>query len=184
MRMLGALRRTKPILTGWNQMRKLIPILLLWLGFTGSAWAEYEAGVRAYTDGDFALALEEFRDSARQGHAGSEFMLGVQYFNGAGVEQDPAIAAIYFHLAAEKGYPAAQLAFGSIYIRGVGVWQDLVQAHYWLSLAVLGSAADLQSQAEALRSATALLMTPAEIDEAEQLAAAWHPARAGVTIER
>lgn len=165
-------------------MRKIVAVLSLWLGFAAPAWAEFEAGMRAYSEGDFALALEEFRDSARQGHAGAEFMLGVQYFNGAGVEHDPTVAAIYFHLAAEKGNPAAQLAFGSIFIRGVGVWQDLVQAHYWLTLAVMSNAAEFQSQAEALRNATALLMTPAEVEEAAQLIAAWQPARAGLILER
>ncbi|MDA1131994.1 MAG: tetratricopeptide repeat protein [Proteobacteria bacterium] len=144
------------------------------------ALAEYDAGVRAYTSGNFVQALAEFRESARRGHSGAEFMLGVQYFNGAGVEHDPATAAIYFHLAAEKGLPAAQLAFGSIHIRGVGVWQNLVRAHYWLTLAVESGDPDLKAEAVALRNATARLMTTDELTQAAELAAAWRPARTGL----
>ena len=161
-------------------MRKFLMGILFWAALTSPSVAEYDVGLMAFTNKNYLLSLEEFRKSAREGHAGAEFMLGVHYFNGFGVERDSSIAAIYFHLAAEKGNPEAQLAFGSIFIRGVGVWQNLVRAHYWLSLAVSTNNESTGLYARVLRDATEKLMTDKEVREAKQLAASWQYTRAGI----
>ena len=164
-------------------MFKLIIFIFSLFIISTPAIAEYSAGLNAYSDGDYVLSLEEFRDSARMGHAKSEFMLGVQYFNGLGVEKNRSIAAIYFHLAAERGNPEAQLAFGSIFIKGVGVWQNLVYAHYWLTLAADHNDSALQEHAEALKIAMESLMTKKEIETSNQLASDWHNGRSGLVFE-
>jgi len=46
------------------------------------AWADFEAGVLAYIQGDYATALTEFRPLAQQGHAGAQFNLGQMYRKG------------------------------------------------------------------------------------------------------
>ncbi len=156
----------------------------LLLAFTTAAQAGYDQGLAAFGQGQFEVAIEEFRALAEEGHPGAEFMLGVMYFNGTGVPQDSKAAAIFFYQAAQQGDASAQLALGSIFIRGVGVWQDLIQAHIWLSLAAINGPTDLQGNAVALRDATRRLMTPDEIAEAQRLVAAWRPTRSGLVWER
>ncbi len=46
------------------------------------AWADFEAGVLAYIQGDYATALTEFRPVAQQGNAGAQFNLGQMYRKG------------------------------------------------------------------------------------------------------
>ncbi len=48
------------------------------------AWAG-EAGLAAYSRGDYATALKEYRPLAEQGDAVAQFALGSMYENGRGV---------------------------------------------------------------------------------------------------
>ena len=84
---------------------------------------------------------------------------------------DYAEALAGFRPLAEKGNASAQAGLGSMYWYGHGVPQDYVQAHLWLNLA----AAQGDSLAEYFRDIVAKLMTPAQIAEAQKLAAEWRP---------
>lgn len=46
--------------------------------------------------------------AAEQGHADTQYMLGVMYQNGYGVKQDYAEARKWFNKAAEQGHETAQ----------------------------------------------------------------------------
>jgi len=72
---------------------------------------------------------------AEQGHAPSQFNLGVMYSQGQGVSQDYKEAVRWYLAAAEQGYSSAQVALGVMYERGQGVPQDYIQAHMWFNLA-------------------------------------------------
>ena len=74
--------------------------------------AEYEKGVRAYKEGDYATALLEFRQLAEKGYAAAQNDLGVMYANGVEVPQDYQEAAQWFHRAAAQGHVHAQHALG------------------------------------------------------------------------
>ena len=167
-------------------IRKLAVTLLLMLAAAPSpAAAGYDEAILAYTQGDFATALGEFKPLARTRDSRAEFMLGVIYFNGTGVPQDYAVAAILFRLAAEQGEAAAQLALGSVYIRGIGVRQNLAHAHYWLTVAAGTASPALVEQAEMLRRATSTLMTAEEMQQAEGLVASWQqPGLVGLVMGR
>lgn len=143
--------------------------------------ADYDTGVAAFDQGDFARALAELRPLTERGHPGAEFMLGAMYFYGKGVPGDPGTAAVWFAKAARQGNASAQLAFGSLHIRGIGVKQDLVKAHMWLSLAATSNLPGLAQQAALLREDAARLMTPEERDAARRLAQGWRPVKAGFT---
>jgi TPR repeat protein len=163
-------------------MKRLLAALLLVCGtaFPGAAHAGYEDGLNAYEQGRFDQALSEFRRLAQQGHPGAEFMLGVMYFNGFGVDRSEVVAAIYFRQAAEQGEPNAQLAFGSLHIRGIGVFQNMVEARKWLGIGARSNSPDIARQATALMGVTANLMTADEISRADRGAARWRPVRAGL----
>ncbi len=67
------------------------------------AWADFEAGKKAYFRGDYATALKEFRVLAEQGDADAQFNLGVMYRIGHGVPEDFVRAHLWANLAAAQG---------------------------------------------------------------------------------
>lgn len=139
----------------------------------------YTDAVRSYEEGQFEPAFTEFRRLAELGHGGAEFMLGVMYFYGRGVERDYSVASIWFYKSARQGNPAAQLAFGSMFIRGVGVGRDVKEAYKWLTLAGQSDLGPIAAQARALRMLAADTMSKTEIKEAEEAAAGFEPIRTG-----
>jgi uncharacterized protein len=73
-------------LTMMNLMRCAALALML-LPAAGVA-QDFNAGMNAYTVGDYATALAEWRLLAVQSSAGIQSNLGLMYLNGQGVPQD------------------------------------------------------------------------------------------------
>src|SRR5438876_3426372 len=80
-------------------------------------------------------------------------------------------AARWFRKAADQRNAIAQFVLGHMYASGEGVSRDYVQTYKWWSLAAA------QGNSEAVRNlgSVAAMMTPAQIEEAKALAAAWKP---------
>ncbi|MCZ6780964.1 MAG: hypothetical protein O7C73_04905 [Nitrospirae bacterium] len=57
-------------------------VALLIVVTASQAWADFNAGVEAYHQGDYATALTEFRPLAQQGHVLAQFNLGQMYRKG------------------------------------------------------------------------------------------------------
>ena len=74
-----------------------------------------------------------------------------------------------YRLAAEQGLANAQINLGYMYALGQGVEQDNVLAHMWFSL----TAAQGNTTAVGNRDTAAKKMTPAQIEESQQLAQGW-----------
>ena len=63
--------------------------LTILLGSMGvSASADFQKGLTAAQNGDFATALRQWTPLAKQGDAVAQFNLGLMYRNGNGVPQD------------------------------------------------------------------------------------------------
>jgi uncharacterized protein len=62
----------------------------------GSLAQDFDNGVKAYKNGDFATALKEWRPLAEQGNAAAQFNLALMYDNGTGVPQDYAQAVEWY----------------------------------------------------------------------------------------
>ena len=155
-----------------RQQRTLTPIvfILCLLVWPALVQADFQAGVDAYNQGDYATALKEWRPLAEQGDVDAQFNLGVMYDMGHGVPpQDYGEAVRWYRLAAEQGYASAQVNLGVLYGDGLGVLQDHVQAHMWANLA----AAQNQGSAIKFRAALAKDMTPEQIAEAQRLTREW-----------
>ncbi len=135
------------------------------------ACTDYEAGEKAYKQGDYATELEKLRPLAEQGDANMQFNLGLMYARGRGVPRDYAEAVRWYRQAAEQGDARAQFSLSVMYRRGRGVPQDDVQAQMWLSLA----AAQGDKRAPKRRDRLAKKMTPAQVAEAQRLAREWKP---------
>ena len=120
--------------------------------------------------GDYTEAVKWFRLAADQGDSHGQFVLGIMYHEGEGVPQNYAEAAKWYSLAAEQGDYGAQLYLGTMYANGEGVPQNYVKAYMWASLAAAKAAPLMKN-----RDIIAGLMTPAQIAEAQKLAAEWRP---------
>jgi TPR repeat protein len=149
----------------------------------GDAVAQYQLGT-LYETGqgvprDDAAAAAWYRRAALSGHAGARYRLARMYLTGRGVSHSPAEAARWLRLAATQGVAAAQFDLATLFAGGTGVKRDPVQAHAWFDIAAASfQASDPAQSAQAVheRDAIAATMTPAQIDAARRLAAAFRPA--------
>ena len=121
-------------------MRTLPAIICLTLNFLlgsvgVSASADLQKGVVAFMSGDYATALREWKPLAEQGHAKSQYNLGVMYAKEDGVPQDYKTAVKWYRLAAEQGNADAQYNLGIAYYKGQGVPQNHKTAVKWWKLA-------------------------------------------------
>ncbi len=81
----------------------IIPLLLLSLiSFPGWS-ADFDKGVAAFENGDFATAPKELTPLAEQGNAFAQSNLGVMYATGKGVPQDYIHAHMWWNIAASSG---------------------------------------------------------------------------------
>jgi TPR repeat protein len=129
---------------------------------------EYGQGVPQ----DYPQSLHWYGLAAEQGYAGAQFNLGFLYATGVGVPQNYTEAGRWYWLAAQQGYAEAQHNLGYLYHVGQGGRpQDFVQAHMWYNLA----AAQGVKNARQLRDHVSSLMSPTQVDAAQQLAREWRP---------
>ena len=80
-------------------------------------------------------SLKELKESAEQGDAEAQFVLGGRYDFGMGVPENDRTAVRWYLKAAEQGLAEAQFSLGSMFCRGEGVPKDNVQAYAWISIA-------------------------------------------------
>ncbi len=150
-------------------------VIKLWrpLAKTGNANAQIGIGLM-YKEGlgviqDDKEAVKWFRLAAEQGRVEAQHSLGSMYNNGQGVLQDYKEAVKWYRLAAEQGHASAQVNLGSMYGTGQGVLQDYARAHMWYNLA---SAAGNSQYGTKHRDLVAKLMTPQQIEKAQEMAKA------------
>ncbi len=128
-----------------------------------------DPGLVAYNLGKYQIALSLWLP--RSGESEVQFNLGTMHADGRGVPQNYAEAMKWFGLAADQGDADAQTYLGIMYDNGEGVPQNYVLAHKWFNLAsASGHANGVRG-----RNLVASKMTPAQIAEAQRLAAEWKP---------
>jgi TPR repeat protein len=104
--------------------------------------AEFSAGLKAYTRGDFEKALIEFRsDNGAQ----AKYYLSIMYDRGEGVVQDHARSLEWLRRAAEQGLDVAQANLGIMYCEGYMVKKDMSEGLRWLRLAAAQGLEEAQS---------------------------------------
>jgi len=118
-------------------MRTMIVALavLIGLGGSGSARADYAAGLKAYKLGDYASAMSEFRSLAEQGNMYAQNSVGIMFYDGLGVTKDYKEAVKWYRKSAEQGHVMAQHNLGMVYEYGRGVEQDNKQSEKWYRMA-------------------------------------------------
>ena len=146
----------------------------------GDATAQFYLGFM-YDNGegvpqDYSEAVKWYRKSAEQGDSDAQYSLAAIYVEGRGVLENYAEALRWFRRAAENNHGLALNSLGIMYESGWGVPQDYVQAHMWYNLAAAGSSPGKhRDRAAKNRDIVAVVMTAAQIAEAQRLAREWKP---------
>jgi len=95
----------------------------------------YDAALAAYDARRFDDARREFEELAGVGVAQAEFMLGVMYEYGDGVEVSYSEAVRWYEAAAERGLTSAETRLGILCADGTGMPPDPRRARQWLERA-------------------------------------------------
>jgi TPR repeat protein len=96
---------------------------------------DFRRGLSAFNTGDYATALQVWRQLAEKDEPRSQAGIGFMYHRGMGVRADDRAAAAWLLRAAEHGQAEGQLMLGILYYYGLGVPQSYVQAYAWCELA-------------------------------------------------
>jgi len=150
--------------------RSLVLTLFL-LAAVLPALADFQAGLDAFSKGDYTAAAKEWRPLAEEGDPIAQFNLGLLYLDGHGVPQSYAEAVNWFRRAAEQDYPQAQHNLGAMYGSGQGVKRDYIQAYKWLNLCAAKGNPGCVTQ----RDLIAKKLKPGQIAEAQRLATQFQP---------
>lgn len=124
------------------------------IAFLGSAYsrADYEQGVNAAFEGDYATAYREFSIAAEEGLALAQYNLGILFFTGQGVERDADAAYRWTAAAAAQGHIAAQFNLATLLITGEGTAKDVESAVEWYSQAAKAGHPEAASELASLYS--------------------------------
>lgn len=166
------------------------PLALHWYALAakqGNVQALHNFGI-FYENGicmpqNYASAAKMFIFLASKGFPKDEAELGHLYDDGLGVPQDVGLAAKYTTLAANQNDANAQGNLGLLYKTGRGEPKDNVQAYKWLTISINNNSdpGGNSYRASAIvyltkqRDQLAQQMTPAEIAQAQSMAANWRP---------
>ena len=93
--------------------------------------AHFEAGIKALDANNISLAFKEFLAAAKEGHAGSQYNVGVAYEQGLGVSKNDKEAFFWYSKSAAQGNADAQFNLGVLYENGRGTPIDFVKANEW-----------------------------------------------------
>ena len=132
---------------------------------------DFDVGLKAYENKDYATALKEWHPLAEKGHARAQFVVGLLYYDGKGVPQDYAEALNWFQQSADRGYARAQYNLGEMYATGQGVKRDYMLAYKWLNLC---AAAGTENCAEH-RDWVAKKLKKSQLEAAQRMAREWKP---------
>jgi TPR repeat protein len=145
----------------------------------GNAEAQYNLG-QMYRMGrgvprDYRETVKWYRLAAKQGYVRAQINLGIMHFKGIGVPLNYTNAVKWIRRAADQANPQAQAMLGIMYYLGRGVLKNHILAYMWYSLAASGG----DAKAEKWRDGLERLITPAQLAEAQRLAAKWKPRKSG-----
>ena len=170
---------------GWfRSIVVLCGILLVGaVSLSHTALADFASGERAYSLGQFAKAIEEFRPLVERGHPKAQMMIGLMYLQGNGYPRSAEKAAVWLYKAATKGDHSAQLVLGSQLLYGQGLPPNLPAAIMWLTLAGQSESVGVAQQSEIFRNDAASRMTAAQFTEATKKAELFQPRPDGFVDE-
>jgi len=117
-------------------MKKTSFILLSLLFVVSTVRADFSDGMVAYQMGDYETAYNTMISlaSTKEEDPLPQYILGVMYLRGQGVEQNYEEAGKWFRKASENRLPQAQYKLATLYTEGKGVPRDYEFAYVWYSV--------------------------------------------------
>jgi len=109
-----------------------------------TAFADFQAGLKAYRAGDHATAARIWQQDAEAGEPAAQRNLGLLYLNGQGVARNPQQAAFWFTRSADQGFAPAAANLADMYLRGRGVPGDRRKAAEYMRIAAEGGLPESQ----------------------------------------
>lgn len=110
-------------------------------GSSSETGKTFDAGLTAYEQKDYPVAVKAFLSAAEKGHAGAQYRLGVCYYKGRGVKKDWNEAFRWFYEAARQDDPDALYRLGLCYEQAIGTDRDMERALFcWGRAAEFGHA--------------------------------------------
>lgn len=88
-------------------------------------------GTALADDNRTSAFVDAIRERAVQGVPEGQFLLGMVYGLGVGMEPNPTAAAVWHRKAADQGFASAKSELGRMYFAGEGVPQDYARALTW-----------------------------------------------------
>lgn len=143
----------------------LINLILVSGCLSAAVRADFDAGVMAYSNGDFDTAAREFTLLAEKGDRAGQYHLGLLYEEGQGVPKNYGSAVTCYTNAAKQGYLDAYFALGELYLHQPDGRRDRVSAYIWLSKAA--KSGHPRGKEEFMRNMK--FMTTEQISQAESL---------------
>lgn len=104
--------------------------------------ADVARGREALKDGDYHLAIAEFKAGAKKGDPEASYWLGDMFERGIGTQKDIQKALSWYRTSANGGWVKSKLGLGEIYLQGTENLQDFTQAHQWLEQAATDGEVD------------------------------------------
>jgi len=92
---------------------------------------DVDEALAVYEKGDYSLAATLFTQLASKGEASAQYILGIMYDKGRGVNKSHELATKWYHKAAEQGHMSAQYNLGLNYEHGQGVSKNDQLAVVW-----------------------------------------------------
>lgn len=93
---------------------------------------EYSKEISQSGGSNINKAVDYIQYSAATGYAEAQFKLGLMYFQGLGVQSNPAVGFYWIEKSAKNDYPEAQIYLAYMYKKGIGVPTNLFKSNYWL----------------------------------------------------
>ena len=116
-------------------MKRTFCALLLVSGLALAAGGDYQLGLSAYDQGDYAEAMAQWLPLAEDGAPEAQYRVGRLHYYGRGVEQDYAQAGQWYLMAAESGHARSQSNVAVMYEQGRGFPADDAKAAKWYAKA-------------------------------------------------
>jgi len=161
--------KTRRFSAGAGVLMLAAPLLVIQL----AAADEFDDGLAAYLNGNYARAMALWMPLAEAGNRNAQNNIAVLHENGEGVPRDYAVAARFYRLAAGQGHADAQASLGALYENGRGVPKDLIRAHMWFDIAAtIATTTMLWSNLGGLvgRSRVAAQLSPEQVAQAQSMA--------------
>ena len=114
--------------------RSFFVAILLLLALAGCNH-NFQRGVEAFQQGNYAAALADLEPVAEAGNPEAQFRLAEMYANGLGVAQNDMVAVQWYERAAEQDLAAAQLELAELHAAGRGVAASDAMAAKWYEAA-------------------------------------------------